>query len=307
MKFKYNAFVFGRCYDLFMTVHLPLFVDKSELPTGKCHISYSEVNTACGTDGCGWKHKLQYVDGYKDPDNENTTYGRTLHNALQDFLLNHQSVWFDWEERIEKCQEEVIEIFRSINFQPSENVLKQNWIFPIKTLFEPLPSWMDETFPNWSTVAAELPLFETINNHQNKWFKGFVDCIIKVPKRPRKGSKKPVSGFVYWILDWKTTSWGWDSKKKQDKYKRMQLALYKHYVSVKLGIPLEDIKCGFILLKRTAKSNNLELLEVSVGDKTREEALKTVSDCITMISKKYWLKNRNSCRFCQFHNTKLCP
>jgi hypothetical protein len=86
------------------TIHLPLFQDNTILPTGKHHVSYSEVNTACGTDGCGWKHKLKYVDGHQESDTEHTTYGKAMHSALQEWLLQNHSVWFDWEERIEECQ-----------------------------------------------------------------------------------------------------------------------------------------------------------------------------------------------------------
>lgn len=290
-----------------MAIHLPLFQDKTILPTGKYHVSYSEVNTICGTDGCGWKHKLKYVDGHEEPDNEHTTYGRAIHSALEEWLLEGDSVWFDWDARIEQCQAEVKQVFSEVGFKPSETELEKDWISPVETMLTQVPNWMNETFSGWVPIAAEIQLFEIIEGHTNKWFKGFVDALIRVPKKPRKGSKKPATGYTYWVLDWKTTSWGWDMRKKQDKFKRMQLALYKHYLSIKLGIPLEDIKCGFVLLKRTAKKENLELLEVSVGDKTREEAVGLVSNCVSMISKKLWLKNRNSCRFCEFKGTELCP
>lgn len=296
-----------------MTVHLPvlprptLFEDKTMLPTGKYHVSYSEVSTACGSDGCGWKHKLKYVDGHEESDTEHTTYGRVVHDALQNWLLEGHSIWFDWDIRIEECQREIKRIFADIGFDPGPTALELEWIKPTEDVLTQIPEWMDQTFPGWNTVAAEFYLFEPIEGHTNKWFKGFVDALIRVPKRPRKGSKKPAFGYNYWVLDWKTTSWGWDSRKKQDKYKRMQLALYKHYLSLKLGIPLDDIKCGFVLLKRTAKKDRLELLEVSVGDKTRQEAVDLVSSCVSMISKGYRMKNRNSCRFCQFQGTELCP
>jgi hypothetical protein len=239
-----------------MTVHLPLFQDKTILPTGKYHVSFSEVNTCSGGDGCGWKHKLKYVDKHEEPDTEHTTYGHALHAALQDWLLEGRSVWFDWEERIEACHEEVNKEFERIKFNPGEDVLVNEWLDPIDGILHKVPDWMDqqEEFKGWSVVAAELQLFEPIEGQKNKWFKGYIDAVIKVPKKARKGSKKAAPpGYTYWILDWKTTSWGWDKRKKQDKYKRMQLALYKHYLSIKLGIPLEDIKCGFVLLKRTAK------------------------------------------------------
>jgi hypothetical protein len=86
----------------------------------------------------------------------------------------------------------------------------------------------------------------------------------------------------------------------------MQLALYKHYLSEKLDIPFDSIKCGFVLLKRTAKKNKLELIEVSVGEKFQEETLDWVSNSVRMLEKKLWVKNRNACRFCTFQGTSLC-
>ena len=288
-----------------MSVHLPLFKDPTVLPTGKYHVSFSEVSTH---NDCGHKHKLKYVDGHTEPDTEHTIYGHGMHSALQDWLLKGKTADFDWEERIDDCYNEILKDFDKLpNFKPDPGVLMEEWMNPIDHILRRVPIWMNETFPGWEVVAAELPLFEPIEGLTNKWFKGFVDCVVKVPKQARKGSKKPASGYIYWILDWKTTSWGWDKKKKQDKFKRMQLTLYKHYFSVKMGIPLEDIRCGFVLLKRTAKKERCELVEVSVGDKTRKDALDLVSLSVNLIAKRYWLKNRNSCRFCDFRATPLCP
>ena len=75
----------------------------------------------------------------------------------------------------------------------------------------------------------------------NLMFKGFIDAIIKVPK-------KRGTGFTYWILDWKTAgSYGWRRDKKQDILMTAQLILYKHFWSRKHEVPLKDIRCGFIL------------------------------------------------------------
>lgn len=288
-----------------MTVHLPLFVDKTILPTNKYHVSFSEVKL---NNECGWKGKLVYVDGHREGDTEHTVYGQRVHAALQDWLLIKDSVWFDWTERIEACQKEVLEAFKVLNFAPTDNALAKDWIAPVEGMLQLVPSWMDLQFPGWKTVASELYLFEPIEGQTNKWFKGFVDAVIKVPKQPRKGSSKVEPGLIYWVLDWKTTSWGWNAEKKQDKYQRMQLALYKHFISIKLGIPLEDIRCGFVLLKRTAKNaDHCELIEVSVGEKTRQDAVDLVNLTINLIAKKYYLKNRNSCRWCKFKGTELCP
>ncbi len=277
----------------------------SILPTGKYHVSFSEINVHRE---CSFRHKLQYVDKHAGGDTQHTVYGKLIHSALQEWLLEHKNPGFDWEDRIADCYNQVLDAFETLpDFKPEPNELVEDWMDPVDTILKRVPSWMNETFPGWKTVASEVQLFEPIEGLTNKWFKGFIDCVIKVPKPPRKGSQKASEGHLYWVIDWKSTSWGWDRMKKQDKFKRMQLALYKHYFSVKTGIPLEDIRCGFVLLKRTAKKESCELIEVSVGDKTREEALKLVASTIKMIAKGWWVKDRNSCRFCDFRSTDLCP
>ena len=83
--------------------------------------------------------------------------------------------------------------------------------------------------------------------NKNLKFKGFIDGIIKVPK-------KRGTGHVYWIIDWKTSgAWGWRRDKKQDLGMTAQLILYKHFWAKKHNIDLKDIRCGFILLKRGGK------------------------------------------------------
>jgi len=288
-----------------MVVHLPLFKDPTILPTGKHHISFSEISTC---NECGYKHKLKYVDGHTEQDSEHTIYGHGIHSALQDWLLSQNFQDFDWDERIEVCCNEVLKGFNNLpNFKPDPGELQEEWLEPIDRILRRVPVWMDATFPGWKIVAAEFPLFEPIEGKTNKWFKGFIDCVIKVPIKVRKGKKEIATEYTYWILDWKTTSWGWDKKRKQDKYKRMQLALYKHFFSVKTGIAMETIHCGFVLLKRTAKKECCELVPVSAGDKTRQDALDLISLSLNLIAKRYWLKNRTACRFCDFRATPLCP
>ena len=67
-----------------------------------------------------------------------------------------------------------------------------------------------------------------------------------------------------------------------------QLILYKHFWSRKHNVPLKDIRCGFILLKRGGKPGNMcELVPVSVGPKSLDRATKMMSNMIiNLISSK---------------------
>ena len=72
-------------------------------------------------------------------------------------------------------------------------------------------------------------------------------------------------------------------------------------------VPLKDIRCGFILLKRGAKPGKVcELVKVSVGPKTLERAVKIMNSMIKMVKKGFNLKNRNSCNYCPYKDTEHC-
>ena len=176
----------------------------------------------------------------------------------------------------------------------------EEWCEWATNMWNDVPSFLDDTFPSWETVKAEEELREDIENSDVK-FKGFIDAVIKVPKK--KGT-----GYQYWILDWKTSqSYGWRRSKKQDILMTAQLILYKHFWAKKHNIDLKDIRCGFILLKRGGKPGNMcELVTVSAGPKSMERALKIMRSMIKAVKKQFNLKNRNSCMFCDFKDTEHC-
>ena len=113
---------------------------------------------------------------------------------------------------------------------------------------------------------------------------------------------------IYWILDWKTApKYGWRRSKKQDIAVISQLALYKKYWSIKHSVPLEDIRCGFILLKREASpGKTCDLVSVSVGPTTLDRSVKIMNNMIYSVRKGTFLKNRDSCMFCAYKDTKHC-
>lgn len=175
----------------------------------------------------------------------------------------------------------------------------EEWCQWASNMWNEVPGFLDETFSEWETVEAEEMLYESIENRDLN-FKGYIDAIIKC--KDSRGKEK------YWILDWKTAgAWGWRRDKKQDILMTAQLILYKHYWSRKHGIPLTDIRCGFILLKRGGKLGKIcELVPVSVGPKSLERANKIVGNMISAVRRGLFLKNRNSCKYCDFLDTPHC-
>jgi predicted RecB family nuclease len=92
-------------------------------------------------------------------------------------------------------------------------------------------------------------------------FKGFIDLILK----DGQGH--------YHIIDWKTCSWGWNARKKNDILYTRQLVLYKNFYAQKLGISLRAISTHFGLIKRTAKKNRVELFRVTSGERKTKNSL----------------------------------
>ena len=110
----------------------------------------------------------------------------------------------------------------------------------------------------------------------------------------------------YHIIDWKTCSWGWDSRKRSDPMVTYQLTLYKHYFAKKHNIDPKNVETHFALLKRTAKKNNVEIFRVTSGPKKTENALNLLLKAVYNISQKRFIKNRLACKGCEFYKTEHC-
>jgi hypothetical protein len=158
-------------------------------------------------------------------------------------------------------------------------------------LYESIKAYLGE----YEVVSTEEPLFERIQKLDFEYdFKGFIDLVLKTP-----------DGKVH-IIDWKTCSWGWDTKKKSDPMVTYQLTYYKHFYAQKFNIDPKMIETHFALLKRTAKKNRVEFFRVSSGIKKTENANTLLTKAITAIKNGKYIKNRLSCNGCDFYKTDLC-
>jgi len=157
------------------------------------------------------------------------------------------------------------------------------------------PAIRDE-FGDFTVISIEEPLLEDMDdfNSYGRKFKGFIDLVIKT-----KDDK-------YHIIDWKTCSWGWDTAKKSDPMTTYQLTYYKNYFSKKHNIDTKNIETYFILLKRTAKKNNVEVVRVTSGPKKTENSLKLLENAVINIEKGIQIKNRLNCKYCKFYKTEHC-
>ena len=280
-----------------------------DFPTQKQHVSYSEVKT---WKECPYRHKLSYIDKIDlGEDSPYLDYGTLLHDQLEKYL-NTKTMDLDklesdlrkaWDEKGFDSQEYIQKqaAHRKKNgWKPKPHVYIDEWVQWAKNSLEEIPEFLNKNFPNWKAISAEEQLYEELDGY-NINFKGFIDAVIECDDSRGKRTR--------WILDWKTAnSGGWYKDKRRDFLTQAQIASYKLFWRQKNNLGPRDVKCGFVLLKRGAKpGKTCELLAVSSGPKMEERVEKLIRSMVSAVRRGLFLKNRESCLFCDYKDTDHCP
>ncbi len=258
--------------------------------TEERRISYSEFKN---WSECPYRHKLIYID--KKPyysANEYAAFGTAIHSVCEK-IFSHKEI--NLPEAFEEAfLKELLEVKKE-NQIVNKKLVKEMRSQAPAICQNVLPT-MIEHFGDFEVIGIEEPLLEPITEFDSygKKFKGFIDLVIKT----RDGK--------YHIIDWKTCSWGWSTAKKTDKIINYQLTMYKNYFSKKHDIDPKDIETYFALLKRTAKNNNVEIFRVTSGEKKTSNCLSSLERSVINIEKGVKIKNRLSCKYCKFYQTKDC-
>ncbi len=224
--------------------------------------------------------------------NEFTAFGTAIHEALEKFnTLGEEELYKLFESSF---LSQLKEIEEQQNITVNKEVTSQ-FLSQAKPILDQAPSVVKDYFGEYEIVSVEEELMESISEFESygKKFKGFIDLVIK-------------TGDEYHIIDWKTCSWGWRSAKKTDPLTNYQLTFYKNYFAKKHNLDTSKVHTYFILLKRTSKKENVEIVKVTSGPKKTKNSLKLLENAVINIEKKFHPKNRLSCKYCKFHNTEKC-
>ena len=259
------------------------------------HISFSEFKNWIT---CPFYHKLVHVDKIKSfRGNEYTAFGTAIHEVCERSVLSKKDVLDPVKIFVEKFNEEIESLKNEMTI--SEET-KNTMTSQAKTIIPSILPKLEEYFGEYEVVSTEEDLYLPINffDKQKYNFKGFIDLVLKT------------SYGKYHVIDWKSCSWGWDRKKRSDKILSYQLTFYKYFFAQKHNIDPKKIETHFALLKRTAKSNNVEIFRVTSGNKKTNNALNLLTKALYNISNKNYIKNRTSCHNswgpCEFYKTKYC-
>ena len=255
----------------------------------RTHISFSELKI---WNECAFKHKLVYIDEVKKfLGNEYTAFGTAIHSVCEKIAVQKTPLDLEksFKENFLKELKELKNLSVPLRKDLVDQMVKQGGnilphIYPV----------LKKTFPSFNVISIEEKLMEPVDD---MFFKGVIDLVIQTPDGK------------YHVIDWKTCSWGWDSKKKNDSMTTYQLTLYKHFFALKHNIDPDKIETHFALLKRTAKSNVVEIFRVTSGKKKTKNSLKLLDKAIYNVKKKNFVKNRLSCTSgygCEFYKTEHC-
>mgnify|MGYP001193311001 CR=1 FL=1 len=253
-------------------------------------ISFSELKN---WKECPYRHKLIYVDKLPHfSGNEFTAFGTAIHAVCEKVIPNNDLKASDIFEK--SFLEELSKI------KQDGHILDKKLISEMRSQAVPICEQVipavAEHFGKFEVVSVEEQLLEDMSDIESfgKKFKGFIDMVIKTPDNK------------YHIIDWKTCSWGWNRSKKSDPMTNYQLTYYKNYFSKKHNLELKDIETYFVLLKRTAKKENVEVLQITSGPRKIENSLKVLQNAVINMENKNYIKNRLNCKYCKFHNTEHC-
>ncbi len=220
------------------------------------HISFSALKI---WSECPYKHKLSYLDkvpGFRG--NEYTAFGTALHDTCEKMLVeNLQEREAFFEKRFDETIKDLPE-----DIERRQNLIESMYTQGKDIIPHVFPA-LEDYFGEYEVMAAEEALFEDIDEFEVDGikFKGYIDLVLKT------------NDGKYHIIDWKTCSWGWDAKRKNDKMTTYQLTFYKYYYAKKHNVDPKNIETHFALLKRTAKNNKVEIFRVTSGNIKTKNAI----------------------------------
>ena len=220
------------------------------------HISFSELKNWAK---CAYYHKLVNIDKLKGfVGSEHTAFGTAIHEVCEQRVLGRLPVGKEGE-LFTKTFEKEIEGLLVDGVELKQKLVTEMEQQGIDLAGMPVPA-LSEYFGDYEVISAEEKLYEPMEGVEYL-FKGFIDLVVKT------------SDGKYHIIDWKTTSWGWDSRRRSDPMVTYQLT---------------------------------EIFRVTSGPRKTENALKLLNKAVYNIQKKKHIKNRLSCRGCEFHKTEHC-
>jgi hypothetical protein len=282
------------------------------------NISYSQFSIF---KECPHKWKLLYKDGLQQYTSTiHTVFGTAMHETLQYYItmMFEQSAAeadrFNIEEYFEeRFRENYLKEYKgnnSVHF--SSSVEMKEFFDDGLAIIDFFKRKRSQYFSKrgWFLVACELPIIIAPDNKvKNVLYKGYLDLVLY---------HEPTNTFK--IIDFKTSTRGWNDKTKKDEGKQFQLILYKNFFSKQFEIPEDNIEVEFFILKRKIweesefPQSRIQEFAPPSGKIKMKKALTALNNFIehsfnsdgTYKDNNYPISPNENCKYCPFNNTPNC-
>lgn len=274
------------------------------------HVSYSAWQLF--RNGCQWRWKLDYADGLRKQNyGIHMDFGTAIHEALEHHKkrkepIDRDAAIFLFKEKFKKLYDENFE-----KYKESDRSLDLDFFFKAGcNILTRLDDCKELSLAEvvYNEHALLLPIDRTDDIKIN--FKGFIDMVIK--------TKDARGNTILYICDFKTCSWGWPKKKREDKELHFQILLYKHFLCKKFNIDPKFVRTAFILLKKNPSngSSPIEWFQISAGPVSVQRAVdelnKDISEMVSRSTSDNFVKNKSECvnkfgEVCPYKSSLLCP
>jgi hypothetical protein len=221
---------------------------EKEIITELKKVSYSQYSEY---KKCPYSWYLSYAKKMKKySDSIHTVFGTAIHECLQSYInaLYTKSALeadqLNLNEQFIKKYDSLIKESKNLKVSDKEY---DEFLNDGKIILEyfTLPSNRIKFFPTkrYEIIGIEYPLDVPLKNGNMKYC-GFLDLVLKDKS----------TGKIK-IIDFKTSTRGWNEYQREDKTKLNQLLLYKIFYHKIFGVDLKDIEVEFIILKRKLIEN----------------------------------------------------
>lgn len=279
-------------------------------------ISYSQFSIYLQ---CPRKWELEYVQNLRQFEQSiHTIFGTAMHETLQNYLnvtYNQSAKKADELSLSSDLQSRLVTLYgeaaQQIGHFSTPQELQEFWKDGVEIVnyFKRKRSLY---FPTKQHELVGIEVELKIPLKSNIFFKGFIDILIKDNRTGR-----------YKILDFKTSTRGWNKYQKADKNKTAQLILYKEFYARQLGIDPELIDVEYIILRRKINEDSdfpmkrIQTFSPASGKPSRNKIGQLLVEFINTGFKEdgsyntdveYPAYKSSACKFCKYKdNEEMCP
>ena len=214
---------------------------------GQKNISYSQISMF---HRCPHSWKLNYKDKlqvYKD--SIHTSFGTSFHEVIQEYYEKFYNDSVKAAESLDVEELLKLEMRKNYKIGKERNGEHFSTAAELEEFYQDgvsiLREWKRKKGGfiqkrGWHLAGIEIPILITPEHgYENTLFKGFIDAVLYHEETE-----------TFKIVDFKTSTRGWNKNARKDVMKQNQLILYKEFFSRQFNVPKEKIEVAFIIVKR---------------------------------------------------------